>query len=256
MDERHEESWEMMIIVKFGGRSMRSAQSRLHCVQHIQQAISEHEKVVVVVSAMGKGEETPYSTDSLLHLTSTFEHAPQAADLAIACGELLATAVLSAELQAAGIDNIPLAYRNIGIITSGEFGEATIDRVNSKPILQALTTVPCVIVPGFQGINDSDDVMTLGRGGSDLTAIALGDALQAKEIIFYKDVDGIMTADPHTTTDYKKISQLHWDDLLPLLNASHPILQKKAALYAKKIAIPVIVRGIASTEEGTRILPS
>lgn len=97
--------------------------------------------------------------------------------------------------------------------------------------------------------------MTLGRGGSDLTAIALASALQASHVEFFKDVPGVMSADPHTTSVYKRFDRLTFDEFLPLLKCNRPVIQEKAAVYAKQKAMPLHIRGIASNEEGTWILP-
>ncbi|PIC86514.1 aspartate kinase [Sporosarcina sp. P20a] len=243
-----------MIIQKFGGIAMQNQQQRAKCIQHIRQALSKHRAVIVVVSAMGRGGDA-YSTDDLLTLTDSFSKSGEARDLAAACGELIAAAVLSAELSTEGIDNTIIYGQNTGIRTSGEFCNATIDKINSTHIVNTLQTHSCIIVPGFQGMNIEGKFMTLGRGGSDLTAIALASALQARHVEFFKDVPGVMSADPHTTSNYKRFDQLTFDEFLPLLKCNRPVIQEKAAVYAKQKAMPLHIRGIASNEEGTWILP-
>ncbi|WP_233201332.1 aspartate kinase [Sporosarcina sp. P13] len=248
------ESWDSMIIQKFGGIAMQNQQQRAKCIQHIKQALSKYRSVVVVVSAMGRGQDA-YSTDQLLKVTDAFANSGEARDLAAACGELISSAVLSAELINAGIDNTIIYGQNTGIRTTGDFCNATIEKINTSHLLETLKSHSCLIVPGFQGMNKLGQFMTLGRGGSDLTAIALADALQASHVEFYKDVPAVMSADPHKTSLYKRFDRLTFDEFLPLLDCGRPIIQKKAAIHAKKNAIPLHIRGIASDEEGTWILP-
>lgn len=248
------ESWDSMIIQKFGGIAMQNPSQRAKCIQHIKQALATYRAVVVVVSAMGRGTDA-YSTDQLLHITEAFAHSGEARDLAAACGELISSAVLSAELSEAGVTNTIIYGQNTGIRTTGDFCNATIEKINTSHFEETLHHHSCLIVPGFQGMNALGKFMTLGRGGSDLTAIALADALQASHVEFYKDVPAVMSADPHKTSLYKKYDRLTFEKFLPLLDCERPIIQKKAAIYAKKKAMPLHIRGIASDEEGTWILP-
>lgn len=233
---------------------MQSKQQREKCIHHIIEGLKVHQAVIVVVSAMGRGND-PYSTDRLLNVSDAFTIASEAKDLAAACGELIASAVMSAELTDAGVANTIVYGQNTGIRTSGQFGNANIEKINTDHLLRTLTTHSCLIVPGFQGMNAQGQFMTLGRGGSDLTAIALGAALQAKHVEFYKDVPAVMSADPHKTDQYIRYDRLTFDEFLPLLDVERPIIQKRAAHYAKKTATPLYIRGIASSEAGTWILP-
>ena len=233
---------------------MQNRRQRANCIHHIRQALLKYRAVIVVVSAMGRRGDA-YSTDELLALTDSFSHSGEASDLAAACGELIASAVLSAELSGEGIENTIIYGQNSGIRTSGDFCNATIDKINSTHIVKKLETHSCIIVPGFQGMNIKGQFMTLGRGGSDLTAIALASALQARHVEFFKDVPGVMSADPRTTADCKKFDRLSFDEFLPLLACDHPVIQEKAAIHAQQKAMPLHIRGIASNEEGTWILP-
>ncbi|WP_432359540.1 aspartate kinase [Sporosarcina sp. UB5] len=243
-----------MIVQKFGGVAMRDKQSRKICIRHIKSGLENHQNVVVVVSAIGRGED-PYSTDRLLKLTDAFIHAKAASDLAASCGELIASAILSAELIEAGVPNRILHGIQAGIWTSGDFGDGTISDIDPTMIIDSLRESGCVIVPGFQGINEFGQVMTIGRGGSDLTAVALGGALRASHVEFFKDVPGVMTCDPRIGENAKKLENMNILQLLPLLDTDRPVIQKRAALYAMKKAIPLYVRGITSDEKGTWILP-
>ncbi|WJY28839.1 MULTISPECIES: aspartate kinase [Sporosarcina] len=244
-----------MIIQKFGGAAMKDRVQRRLCIERIREGLLEHGKAVVVVSAIGR-QESPYSTDRLLSITPSFHPGTAASDLAASCGELLASAVLSAELEEAGIANKVMHSRQSGIFTEGEFGNAAISRVETSAYEQAFKQVPCVIIPGFQGISGDGEYMTLGRGGSDLTAVVLASCLNARHVEFFKDVPGVMTADPRRHEGARKLEELTIDQFLPLLQTGHPIIQQRAADYAKKTATPLYIRGIAGTEEGTWVHPA
>ena len=239
-----------MIIQKFGGVAMQNEQMRTNCINHIKKGIQQYGKIVVVVSAIGRLGD-PYATDSLLNLTTAFASDKAAKDLVASCGELIAASVLSAELTHLGIHNKILHGQQAGILTTGQFGDASIIDIDTTTIHHFSNDIGCVIIPGFQGMDDNGNVMTLGRGGSDLTAVALGDALQASHVEFFKDVPGVMTGDPALVSNYQKIDTLTFDEFLQLLNCDKPIIQMRAALHAKKTAMPLYIRGIAGTESGT-----
>ncbi|MEK5071254.1 amino acid kinase family protein [Sporosarcina sp. FSL K6-1508] len=243
-----------MIIQKFGGVAMRDEEMRLNCINHIKDGLKEFGDVVVVVSAIGRYGD-PYSTDSLLQLTDAFSSSAAASDLAVSCGELIAAAVMSAELARAGVANTVLHGIQAGVMAAGKFGDGTIDYIDPVPILKSLELTRCVIIPGFQGIDKNGQVITLGRGGSDLSAIALAGALQASHAEFFKDVPGVMTHDPREVENPRKLDLLKMDEFIPLLDSARPIIQKRAALHAIKTATPLYIRGIASTEPGTWVMP-
>ena len=243
-----------MIVQKFGGVAMKDKQTREKCIRHIAAGIREHQNVVVVVSAIGRGSD-PYSTDSLLQLTDAFNFSKAASDLAASCGEIIASAVLSAELIEAGIDNQVLHGIHAGIWTEGEFGDGIITDIDPTMIIDGLKESACIIIPGFQGVNERGQIMTIGRGGSDLTAVALAAALQATHVEFFKDVPGVMTTDPKRSAESKKIDSLTIPELLPLLEEARPIIQKRAAIYAHKKSMPLYISGIDTIEKGTWIIP-
>lgn len=243
-----------MIIQKFGGAAMKNREMRRLCIHRIQEGLKSHDEVIVVVSAIGR-QESPYSTDRLLSITPSLKFSSASWDLAASCGELIASAVLSAELEEAGIPNRVMHSMNSGIRTIGSFGNATIETIETSHIERTLQDHKCLIIPGFQGMNTAGDYMTLGRGGSDLTAIALGSSLNASHVEFFKDVPGVMSADPHIHREAKKFDSLTIDEFIPLLDCERPVIQKRAALHAKKTAIPLCVRGIAAAEDGTWIVP-
>lgn len=241
-----------MIVQKFGGIAMQNESMRTNSMNHIKDGIEKFGKIVVIVSAIGR-LGNPYATDSLLNLTPAFSIAHEAKDLVASCGELIAASVLSAELKQFGIPNKILHGKQAGIETAGNFGDAAIVNIDTTAIQHYFNDVDCILIPGFQGIDHEGNTMTLGRGGSDLTAIALAGALQATHVEFYKDVPGVLTGDPNFVHHYDKYDTLTFDEFLRLLTNDNSIIQKRAALHAKKLAIPLYIRGIASTETGTWI---
>jgi len=242
-----------MIVQKFGGIAMRNAASREICIQHIKEGISKYNSVLVVVSAMGRLGD-PYSTDTLIHLTDAFQLSPESKDVAAICGELLASSVLSAECLKQQIP-CQLAYGvQAGIYTDDNFGNASIIKTSKDIIEELLQHVPCVIVPGFQGITTDHRFTTLGRGGSDFTAILLAEMFHANAVEFYKDVPGVMSSDPKSSSDARKLSKVSYSHLQQLCEvASHPLIQKKAVDLAAKHQIPLHIRPFGSTDDGTWI---
>ncbi|MGX9133548.1 amino acid kinase family protein [Rummeliibacillus sp. JY-2-4R] len=243
-----------MIIQKFGGIAMQSKASRKHCLLHIQRAIKEHGKTIVVVSAMGRFGDA-YATDTLLNITDALSTSTKAKDLVAACGELIAAAVLSSELMQSGIENLLLYGDQLGITTTNNFGDAEIIDIREETILSALNQYDCIVVPGFQGITKDGEIATLGRGGSDLTAVVLGATLPSVIIEYYKDVPGVMTGDPQLEKDTELIKVLSYSKFLTLLNSVHPIIQKKAAEMAQQHHLTLHIRNVFSLETGTFVYP-
>ncbi|MFC4409331.1 hypothetical protein ACFOZY_02650 [Chungangia koreensis] len=241
-----------MIVQKFGGVATRNKEMRELCIHHIKRGIEQHGKVVAVVSAMGRKGE-PYSTDSLLSITKSFCTSPEASDLVAACGELISSAVMSAELHAAGITN-EIAYgHRTGIFTDSNFTDADLLRVDARKLKELFNEVDCVVVPGYQGVTLDQKFTTLGRGGSDLTAVVLCSVLNGKFVEFYKDVPGVMTEDPKFTKDVKKIDGLNYEQFSDMLKMGSTIIQKKAADFAEVYKIPLHIRSVYNEETGTWI---
>ncbi|MGB2991407.1 MAG: aspartate kinase [Paenisporosarcina sp.] len=242
-----------MIVQKFGGIAMKDKESRQICIHHIKEGLAKYKSVIVVVSAMGRLGD-PYSTDTLIQLTDAFQLAPESKDVAAICGELLSSSVLYAECLK---EQIPcqLAYGvQAGIYTDDRFGDATIIKTSTKAIEELLQHIPCVIVPGFQGITTDHRFTTLGRGGSDLTAILLASLFKANAVEFYKDVPGVMSSDPRSSTNVQKLSHVSYQKLQHLCEtAKHPLIQKKAVDMAAKHHVPLHIRPFGSSEEGTWI---
>lgn len=242
-----------MIVQKFGGIAMRDEASREICIRHIKEGLTKYKSVLVVVSAMGRNGD-PYSTDTLIQLTDAFQIAPEFKDVAAICGELLASSVLSAECLKQQIP-CQLAYGvQAGIYTDDNFGNASIIKTSKEVIEELLQHVPCVIVPGFQGITTDNRFTTLGRGGSDLTAIVMAEMFGATAVEFFKDVPGVMSSDPKTSTNAKKLPYVTYTHLQHLCDtATHPLIQIKAVEMAAKHQIPLHIRPFGSSDDGTWI---
>lgn len=238
-----------MIIQKFGGVAMRDSCSRKACIRHIRRAIKEHGKVVIVVSAMGRAGD-PYSTDSLLSISESLGISPHAQDVAAGCGELLASAIMSAELEMEGIENELIYGARSGILTEGPFGSADL-KMELEPFFRIWGDRNVAVVPGFQGTGRDGRIRTTGRGGSDLTAVVIGDMLGAEIVEFFKDVPGVMEADPSLKPDAKLFKTLTYSELLPLLETERPVIQKKAALYAAMTSVPLHIRSFSEECPGT-----
>ncbi|WP_424236209.1 aspartate kinase [Bhargavaea ginsengi] len=238
-----------MIIQKFGGIAMRDSCTRKACIRHIRRAIRENGKVVIVVSAMGRAGD-PYSTDSLLSISGALGISPHAQDVAAGCGELLASAIMSAELEKEGIENELIYGSRSGILTEGPFGSADL-KMELEPFYRIWGARNVAVVPGFQGTGLDGRIRTTGRGGSDLTAVVLGEMLGAELVEFFKDVPGVLETDPAINPDAKKFESLTYAELLPLLGTERPVIQKKAALYAAKASVPLHIRNFADELPGT-----
>lgn len=219
-------------------------------MQRIQQAISTHQKVLVVVSAMGRRGK-PYATDTLLDLLPSTDNSIET-DLLSACGELISSSVLTTELKKEGVSATLLYGKNAGIITNDTYGNALIKKVELSSLHQAFEDFQCIIVPGFQGISEStQNFTTLGRGGSDLTAVIYGYYLNADVVEFYKDVPGIMTSDPFTSKHVELIPFMTYEELQEKIEEPIEVIQKRAATFAALHQVPLHIRSLYQDSEGT-----
>lgn len=221
-------------------------------MKRIQQAIKTHQKVLVVVSAMGRRGK-PYATDTLLDLLPFTDNSTET-DLLSACGELISSSVLTTELKNEGVSTTLLYGKNAGIITNDTYGNALIKKVDPSAIYQAFENFQCVIVPGFQGVSESThNFTTLGRGGSDLTAVVYGYYLNAEVVEFYKDVPGIMTSDPFTNKHVKLIPFMTYEELQEKIEEPVEVIQKRAATFAALHQVPLHIRSLYHESEGTYV---
>lgn len=243
-----------IVVQKFGGSSLTKKEYRQKAIVHIQNQLAEGKKVVVVVSAMGRKGD-PYATDTLIqHIKENGNSLRnREMDLLLNCGEIISAATLSSMLLEIGIDNTVLTGGQAGILTNDDFSNAQIKSIRPKRIFDELNKNKVVIVTGFQGITETGDITTLGRGGSDTTATALGVALQAEIVDIFTDVNGIMSADPRIVGDAEQLLAVTYDEICNLAYQGAKVIHPRAVEIAMDGKIPIRVRSTFSDEEGTLV---
>ncbi|MFC5401993.1 aspartate kinase [Cohnella soli] len=243
-----------LIVQKFGGTSLTDDSSRRHVLRHITREYEAGSRLVVVVSAMGRSGD-PYATDSLLELVrANGDHLPpREKDLLLSCGELISAAVLCSLLCSEGIPSVALAGGQAGIVTDGRYGSARIVEIRTERLLKHLSDKQVVIVAGFQGATADGETTTLGRGGSDTSATALGAALGADIVDIYTDVDGILTADPRWVSDARPLSSVSYEEICNMAQNGAKVIHPRAVEIAMKAGIPVRVRSTFSDGVGTLV---
>lgn len=230
-------------VLKFGGTSVANAASRELAIRRVREERERGHATVAVVSAMGRKPE-PYATDSLLSLLQNARG--RNADALLACGELISAAVFADELQAQGIEAVVLSGAQAGIITNSVHGDAKILRVEPSRVRAVLERDAVPVVAGFQGITEEGDVSTLGRGGTDLTAIALGHALDAERVDIYTDVSGAMTGDPKRIAGAHTIERASLEEMTELAQHGAKVMHHKAAELARRTGTPYAIKGLQS----------
>jgi len=239
----------MLIVQKFGGTSV----GDLERIQNVASRVSESKKaghdVVVVVSAMS-GE-----TNKLVNYAEHFSSTPARAemDMLLSSGERVTASLLSIALNEMGHEAVSMTGRKAGILTDMHHTKARIHEINPQNMHDAIDAGKVVVVAGFQGVNDNGDVTTLGRGGSDLSAVAIAGALKADLCEIYTDVSGIYTTDPRIEPKAKKLEKISYDEMLELASLGAKVLQNRSVEMAKKLNVNLVTRTSFSHEEGTLI---
>jgi aspartate kinase len=239
-----------LIVHKYGGTSVGTVE-RIHRVaDRVAKAKEEGHDLVVVLSAMS-GE-----TDRLIKLAHEVAKTPdeRELDMLLSTGERVTIALLAMELRGRGIDARSFTGRQVGIITDSAHTRARIARVAADRIREALKHGIIPIVAGFQGINEQSDVTTLGRGGSDLTAVALAAALKADRCIIYTDVDGVYTADPNVVPTARRLDKVSYEEMLELASLGAKVLQSRSVEFAAKFNVPVEVQSSFKEGKGTLVV--
>ncbi|MDZ5607828.1 aspartate kinase [Bacillus pseudomycoides] len=235
------------IVQKFGGTSVGSIQRIQHVADLIIEEYERGHSVVTVVSAMGK------STDELVALATTITENPskREMDMLLTTGEQVTISLLTMALQAKGYDAISLTGWQAGITTESVHSSARITDINTERIQSHLQKGTIVIVAGFQGLSEENEITTLGRGGSDTTAVALAAALKAKKCDIYTDVTGVYTTDPRVVKDAYKLDEISYDEMLELANLGAGVLHPRAVEFAKNHKVILEVRSSMEQENGT-----
>ncbi|SEB02451.1 aspartate kinase [Thalassobacillus cyri] len=246
-----------VVVQKFGGTSVRDTAGRKKAIEHIQTAIEQGFKVVVTVSAMGRKGD-PYATDTLLDLVDfpASNISSRERDLLMSCGETISSVVFSNELKRAGIHAIALTGGQAGFITNGDFTKAKITKMDSTRVEEELNSHDVVVVAGFQGRSEENEITTIGRGGSDTTAAALGAALQADFVDIFTDVEGIMTADPRIVDSARALNKVTYNDICNLAYQGAKVIHPRAVEIAMQAEVPIRVRSTYSLDEGTLVTSS
>ncbi|MCY0892039.1 MAG: aspartate kinase [Acidibacillus sp.] len=242
-----------VIVQKFGGTSVSSRSMREKAVMHIEAALEEGYSVVVVVSAMGRIGE-PYATDTLLSLVRADDTvSARDMDLLMSCGETISAVIFGSMLRGRGHEVTVLTGAQAGMITSNEFGNARIAKIDPERIVKELKNNRIVVVTGFQGMTHDGETTTLGRGGSDTSATALGVALDAEFIDIFTDVDGIMTADPNIVEGARRLSHLTYTEIANFASQGAKVIHPRAVELAMQKNIPIRVRSTESNDLGTLV---
>jgi len=243
-----------IIVQKFGGTSVASPEVRAKVLTKIQAARQQGFSPVVVVSAMGRKGDS-YATDTLIGIAHAAcrQIAPREMDLIMACGEIISSVVMAGTLQAAGLDAVALTGGQAGIITDNNFNNARILKIDTANLNQLLQAGKIPVVCGFQGVTATGEITTLGRGGSDTTAAAIGAALLADMVEIYTDVDGIMTADPRIVSDAKILDVISYAEVCQLAHQGAKVIHPRAVEIAMQKGIPLVVKSTFSDAPGTLI---
>jgi len=241
-----------LLVVKFGGTSLSDAQKRQTAVGHCVSLLEESEKLVIVVSAMGRSGD-PYATDTLLKLVSADSSACEK-DRLMACGEVISALVLASELRRSGISTEALTGWEAGIATDGEPGNARIVSVDTDRIQNVLSRHRVAVISGFQGLSPDGNVNTLGRGGTDTSAVVLGIALGADEVLLYKTVDSVYTADPEKVPSARELSVISSEDLRQMAWQGAKVVHPRAAEAAQASDAVLKVKSFRSGEVVTEVV--
>ncbi|MFZ3102229.1 MAG: aspartate kinase [Desulfitobacteriaceae bacterium] len=243
-----------ILVQKFGGTSVATAERRIQVAAKVSEAVSEGFMPVVVVSAIGRTGD-PYATDTFLSMVKGIypELPKRELDLLMSCGEVISGVVLASTLQSLGFEAVLLTGGQAGIITNNNFGDARIVRVEPRVILEHLKDGKIVVVTGFQGVTENGEVTTLGRGGSDTTAATLGVALNAEAIDIYTDVEGIMTADPRIVEDARILDVVSYNEICQLAHQGAKVIHPRAVEIAMQRNIPIRIKSTFSDAPGTLV---
>jgi len=236
-----------LIVQKYGGSSLFSPERIRQVARRITQTRKTGEKVVVVVSAMGN------TTDNLLKLAYQVSPNPpkRELDLLLSSGEIISSALLSMALHSLGQKAVAFNGSQGGIITNEVHTRARIQRIDVAEIFKELDKNRVVVVAGFQGVTPANVITTLGRGGSDLTAVALAAALKAEMCEIYTDVEGVYTADPRIVPKARKLKCISYEEMLELAGSGTRVIHLRAVEVAQKYRVRLHIRSSFSEKEGT-----
>ncbi len=243
-----------IIIQKFGGTSVKDAESREYAFQHIKRGIDKGYKIVVVVSAMGRKGD-PYATDSLLSLVNEkgMYLGEREQDLLLSCGEIISAVVFTNMLLEKGIRATALTGGQAGFRTNNDYTNAKIMEMKTDRLIDELEKSDVIVVTGFQGVAENGDITTIGRGGSDTSAAALGAALKAEYVDIFTDVEGIMTADPRIAEQARPLSVVTYTEVCNMAYQGAKVIHPRAVEIAMQAKVPMRIRSTYAEGEGTLV---
>ncbi|WP_243386924.1 aspartate kinase [Bacillus kexueae] len=243
-----------IIVQKFGGTSVKDEHGRQNALEHIIAAKEKGYKVVVVVSAMGRKGD-PYATDTLLSLVEngieTISKREQ--DLLLSCGEIISSVVFTSMLKRNGLQATALTGAQAGFVTTQDHTNAKIIDMKCDRLLELLAEHDVIVVAGFQGAASNGDITTIGRGGSDTSAAALGAALQAEYVDIFTDVEGVMTADPRIVQSAKPLSTVTYTEICNMAYQGAKVIHPRAVEIAMQAKVPLRIRSTYAKTEGTLV---
>lgn len=236
-----------LVVHKYGGTSVGDLERIRKVAARVQRAVQHGHKVAVTVSAMGR------TTDQLVATARELHDRPdrRELDMLMATGEQVSIALLSLALQDHGVRARSLTGAQAGFLTDGAFGSARILQVDPTPLVRALEQVDVVVVAGFQGSDANGELTTLGRGGSDTTAVAVAAALGVAECQIFTDTDGVYTTDPHLIPSATRLDRIDYDEMLELAALGAKVLHPRSVWYARRYGVRIHVRSSFSFHDGT-----
>src|SRR5580692_7572165 len=239
-----------LVVQKFGGSSVATAERIMRAARRAIRAQQDGKQIIVVVSARGD------TTDELISLAREIcEHPPaREMDMLLSTGEQISIALMAMAIQSLGVPAISFTGAQIGIVTDSFHTRARIRNISTERMEQALNEGKIVIVAGFQGVDDNYNITTLGRGGSDTTAVALAAVLGADSCEIYTDVDGVFTTDPRVVPEARKIDRISFDEMLEMASLGAGVMHSRSIEFAKKYEVPIHVRSAFSDPPGTWIV--
>ena len=237
------------VVAKFGGTSVATPERVINVARRIVERKRAGNRVVAVVSAMGK------TTDDLIKLANSITDAPspREMDTLLSTGEMVSMSLLAMAVESLGEKAISLSGRQIGLITDNVHGKASIREIHATRIKGALADDNIVIVAGFQGIDAAGDITTLGRGGSDTTAVAIAAGIKADVCEIYTDVDGVYTADPRIVPRAQKIDEISYEEMLEMAAGGAGVLHKRCVEFARNFGVVIHCRSSFNDESGTLV---
>ncbi len=238
-----------IVVQKYGGSSVATIERIKAVAQRVSKRVKKGNKVVVVLSAMGD------TTDHLTDMAYSLSPNPTARemDMLLSTGEQVSISLFSIAIHEMGLSAVSLTGGQVGILADSAHRNAKIESIKKRRLKKELTKNDVIVVAGFQGVDAEDNIVTLGRGGSDLSAVALAAVLKADVCEIYTDVEGIYSADPRSVKDAKKIKEISFDEMLELASSGAQVMQARSIEVAKKYNIPIHVRSSFNNKQGTII---